>query len=174
MLTILTVIASAIGGALAFRLRGDSLFDQWTGTGTTGGRAFFALVMAVIAILASWSAGSLDWRLFLLAPAFFLGCIVGWPTGTESGQAAWWRVMARGVLWVTPAVLVLAALAYLDGGPVPWASAWLFLAGVLCPGALALGRFLPSTWSFIEPGHEAGEFLFGACLGAGLALAVLT
>lgn len=154
-----------IVGAALFRLRGSSIVAKWfhVQNATTIGRLIWSVGIAAASAGAVW-----HWWPVLTVPLWFAGCVVGWPTGTESltpppGQSRivfYGLITGRGLLWTVPAGAVWFALGF---GP------WVALAGLACLPALLLGAVIPSRVPGLAQGHELGEFIFGGIIGAALA-----
>jgi hypothetical protein len=148
-------------GAVLFRIRGG-----WLNLGSsTGGRAVWAVGMTIIPAL-------ITWKLAVLAPALFAGAVLGWWKSIDMGrnEGSWIQDAvlqeARGILWVLPAA---AAAAWALG----WWAVAVGISGVLCAPAYELGWRTPSTARNFTRGSELGELYFGACIGIGLAVAIL-
>lgn len=159
---VLVAASLPLAGALLFRVRGGWLALP----STTLGRCAWSIPMAGLATLASG-----DWWLLGLAPLLFIGCVLPWWGTIDLArmEGRYWRdvavMTARGLLWVAPA---LPLLAWRDG----WSSVALALAGLACAGLYELGWRTPSSVPGFARGAELGEVYFGAAIGAGLALAI--
>lgn len=148
-------------GALLFRIRGGWLDLP----STTLGRAVWSVGMTII-------PAAITWRLAVLAPALFLGCVLPWWKSIDMGrnegtllEDALWHTL-RGFLWVLPAVV---AGWWAIGA---WSSL-LLIPGGACAGLYELGWWTPSSVKDFTRGSEMGEVYFGASIGAALALAII-
>lgn len=145
--------------AAAFRLRGDAIWNEWTGTGTTGGRFLWAGVVS----LCLFAAGAGWWSLAAL-PVVFACAVPGWPASIDLGrnEGTWQKDFAlmtvRGALFTVPA----GALLVWQVGPqfIPFA-----LSGVFAGAAYELGWRLPIKWEYLRQGPPFGEFCFGFVVG---------
>ncbi len=155
------------GGAL-FWLRGSAYFEQLTGRGKTTADAVWAVGLALLTgFFVAW------WFPPVLALALWLGGRAPWWGSLSLGRdprfgsrdAQWARHSLRGLLWVGPTVLALAAV-----GQVPEALI-LFLVGGLCPVFYEAGYQIDSRWELLEP-TEFGEIFFGFAIAMALILAV--
>lgn len=148
-------------GAVLFRIRGGWLSLP----STTLGRAVWSVGMTLI-------PAAITWRLVVLAPALFLGCVLPWwqsiDMGRNEGTLARDAVFhtLRGALWVLPA----SAAGWWALGP--W-TLLVMIPGLLCAGWYELGWRTPSSVKHFTRGSELGEVYFGAAIGFGLALAIL-
>lgn len=160
------ILVGALVGAIGFRLRGSALFEEWTGRGATTARIVcWAIPMGLISLMAvPWYAAP------LVGLALYLGCLPGWYGALDLGHNDGHKVrdyivmFLRGLAWT-----VLAALVYAWAGNVPGAYG-LILAGALCPLAYTIGWAIPSTVPNLSRGPELGEVIFGAMIGAAVAL----
>lgn len=165
----LTILVAAIIGGIGFRLRGSAEFQQWTGRGATTARIVcWALpcgIMTAVMLDLAW------WWALAVGFAAWVGCLPPWwrtltmgrnpQEGTYAAQA--FRHAARGVLWGLPMAVVLG----LAG------AAWLpmLLASLTCWPAYELGYRISATpWGRRWGGTEYGEALFGAAMGAAIAM----
>jgi hypothetical protein len=151
-------------GAVLFRIRGGLLGDFGIrGVGTVASRGIYAvgLALATAALMG-------DYRLALLAPALFVGCVLPWwksiDIGTNEGNP--WRdallTSLRGILFTLPAGVVLWWLGY------QW---WPGLVGILAGPLYALGWQVPSKVRGFERGSAIGEALLGAIIGGSIGYA---
>lgn len=158
-------LLSAIACAAAFRLRGDAIWNEWTGSGTTGGRALWAGVVA----LCLFAAGA-GWWAVAAAPILFACAVPGWPGSIDLGrnEGSWLRdfgmMLLRGSLFTMPA----GALLVWQVGPefIPF-----MLAGWFAAPAYEVGWRVPVRWEYLRQGPPLGEFLFGAVIGAAIGAA---
>lgn len=157
----LVPLAFALLGAITFRVRGSALWDEITGTGTIGGRLQYAAILMLAAL-----AFKGDWRLLLLLPALWIGCLPAWfGHGLVPADLRRLAMNAlRGVLWLMPAGLLLWGLGYEDGwmlcvvgaasGPVYWLAYRIPFWRLDLAGHVVVG-----------PGTELAELGFGAWIG---------
>jgi len=151
-------------GALLFRIRGG--LQQIKLPTTTAGRLAWSIGMPLLAYGLRRDLG-----LMAMAPAFFLGAVVGMHgfidmgrnEGTLRGDAL--TALWRGPVFVWPAAGVIWLLGY----------AWvpLGIAGLLCPACYALGHWLPAGPRGLSGGAEKGEALFGAVVGIALSVTMV-
>lgn len=159
------ILISILVGAVAFRLRGSDLVHVTPIP--MEGRVIWSVAMAALAF---WLAGW-DERMLILAPAFFLGAVPGWKSTIDLGRVEGSRfrdalvMVVRGLVWTLPAGAVL----WFFGPPASWTFG---LAGLLCPLLYEIGWRVPLRIPHLRQGPELGELLFGAWLGATLALSV--
>lgn len=161
MIEVLAVVVGAIVGGVGFRLRGSALFEQWTGRGATTARIVcWAIPMSFVSLFAvPWMYAP------LVGVAFFLGALPGWYDSLDLQGIRDYAVMfLRGIAWT-----ILAAAVYWWAGNLHGA-ALITLAGALCPLAYAIGYAIPSTKPNLSQGPEIGEVIFGAMIGAAVAL----
>ena len=149
------IVASALAGAVAFRIRGGMLGPFLPWFGTTLSRLAWALSMGGVAF---WAGG---WRVALVAaPVAFLGSVFGWWSGLNPDYHgpivgrnepwSWWRMAWRGFVFAPFIGLACPALYWIgwrlrDQQHRPWSKHW---------------------WRAQEP----GEVLFGAWCGIGVYL----
>lgn len=154
-MTLIEIIAAAVLGAFAFRLRGG-----WPPLGSTfAARAVYGAILALMALLATKSPIAL-----LVAPAAFLGAFPGWCASLDLGRVEGEEWIDRGVMllrgfWFTAPIAVVVL--WMGGNP------WYFAAGLAC---------LPvyeACWTFLKSRQtEIAEYAFGAAIGGGLWLAL--
>lgn len=159
------ICLKAIACGSAFRLRGSALWDQWTGTGTTGGR----LIWAGTVTLCLFVAGAKLWALAAL-PIMFLCAVPGWPASIDLGrnEGTWLRdfliMTARGSLFTLPSGALLVWMV----GPqfLPFAA-----SGVLAGVCYEIGWRIPVRFEHLRQGPPLGEFIFGALIGGSIGFA---
>lgn len=180
---IFALIAGAVAGAAAFRVRGGWITDRRPGFSGQLQRLIYAAIMTAVMLAAGWPWPVDGWRLVLLAvtlvAAWFAGAVaLGTLGAIDSGRNEGTRVRdfamnsLRGLVYALPAAIVLAVFraAYGDPDGAWWAAA-LPLAGLLQGPLYDLAHSLRPM-----PRHPAtvyAEFAVGAALGAGAALAAL-
>lgn len=165
----MTLILAALAGALLFRGRGGafnrlacaiagrdsstvSLVSDWAA------RALYALGLAA---LAGVGVGAT----VVLAIVLLAGTPLGWFGALEARTLADLKLLAlRGLIFAAPAVVVLAWLG------LPGQAGIFLLAGPLCGPLYYAAARIPSRIPQLRQGPELGEALFGAVLGAALAL----
>ena len=154
-------LAAPVVLGIGFRLRGAAIFERVTGRGATTARI---VCFAIPAGLLAWGMG-FGWpHALAMGFAAWLGCLPPWWGSLDLGRqyGGFWQDFAlhtlRGLVWTAPMALVVWHV-----GGAWW---WLVLAGLLCGVAYeAANRARPTR------GTETGEVVFGALIGAGLALA---
>lgn len=159
---VVIILALAVG----FRLRGWEGFERITGRGATTARI---VCWAIPVGLASLALG-MSWLAALaMGIAAWVGCLPGWWGSLDMGrhEGGFWRDFAlhslRGVLWTAP----MAAVLWWFGGA--WWS--LVVAGAACGLIYEAGyRIAAIARGRMGGGTEIGEALFGAAIGAALAL----
>lgn len=173
---VVLVVLFALAGGAAFRARGSSLVHQFQAIPMEG-RIIWSLVAGGLC-----ASVTHDWWMLATIPAWFIGCIPGWFNTLDLGRdyADWetagmsrFRVWAeeaawmafRGILWTLPAGVVAAVL----GTPWPW-SAVLALSGIVCPLLYEAAWRIPIRIKHLTQGPEVGEALFGAWIGAMIAV----
>lgn len=164
------MIAAAVILALAvgFRLRGWGGFERITGRGATTARI---VCWAIPCGLAWWAlSGAPAWSALAMGVAAWLGAIAPWWGSLDLGRqyGGWGRDVlmhsARGVLWTLP----MAVVTWWFEAP-SWP--WLLAAGVLCGLIYEVGyRLADAARGRLGGGTEIGEVMFGAAIGAALAL----
>ena len=154
-------LLGAIVGAIGFRLRGSSWFEEVTGRGATTARIVcWAIPMGALSLT------NVPWQYsFLVGLGFFLGAIAGWwgclDLGRNEGSAArdYIVMFFRGILWTLPPTIVVYPFDATAG-------AAMLIAGALCPVAYTIGWLVPSKIPNLRQGPELGEFIFGGMIGA--------
>lgn len=162
-LDILLATLLTAGGAAIFRLRGSSLWHEWTGRGATTIRLIWGTYLGAVAFIVAPLAW---WVPPALAVAFWLGTIGPWwgslDLGRNEGSFARDFVLhtLRGFLWTLPAAAVLWFV-------VGWDAGWLLVAGGLCGVIYAIsGRV------YAARATENAEWAFGAAITASLLTAL--
>ncbi len=169
-MTWLAILASAVVGGIAWRVRGAA-FGSTTFSWVTSGVLVRLLSAVAMALVPALVHGPLA---LLLAPVLFLGMsLAGWgddfDIGRNGGQQAaeTASMSAWGLLAVAPAVVVLLWLRL-----SPWP---LLLAGLAFGPVYAatwhLGPRLPKVRRFAQGPTEWAEVVCGALIGAALAAA---
>lgn len=161
----MSVISAGIFALLcgaAMRLRGSDLWNKWTGTGTTGGRALWSVVVGAC-IWATYPS----YLTLLTIPLLFAGAVPGWPGSIDLGrnEGTWGKDFAlmtvRGLLFTFPAGAYMAWL--VDPSYLVFAFSGA-LAGVLYEAAWRI----PVKYEHLRQGPPLGEFLFGVAVGLSL------
>ena len=171
ILAFLFILVSAAGMACAIRLRGDAIWQMWTGTGATTARAMCGAVAMMIVGGAEIATGGLTWAPPLVGLGLFVGLTLPTMGAIDAGRGAGspWHDAAMNLLRGA-GLVALPTVALWWFGHAWWALA---AAGASTPAAYALGWMLPiRRWPF-QQGAPAAEGLLGLFLGAGLAAAVL-
>jgi len=184
---IFALVAGAAVGALAFRVRGGWLGDLWGVPGQSS-RLLYAALMAAVMLGAGWPWPVDGWRLALLFVAFvaawFIGAVALGTLGSidsgrnpDKGDGRHPRLRdfamnsLRGAAYALPAAIVLAVFRAVYGHPdAAWWAAALPLAGLL------QGPAYEASWRLRRMEQrptELAEWLTGAALGLGAALAAL-
>lgn len=159
--------AGALLGAILFRIRGGLLGDYGAELGTIVSRLAWAIGLASGGALVAW-----DWLILLIAPGLFVGCVIGWPSSIDMGrnEGTWLRdalgMLWRGPLWTVPAGATLVLVGYPHGY-------WFAASGLLCPVCYELGWRVPYSAKWAVDGSAWGEIIFGATIGAALAITVI-
>jgi len=161
----LLLIFVALACGSAFRLRGSEIWDRWTRTGTSGGRALWAGVAGL-----SLYSVSLDPMAAIALLLLYFAAIIGWPASIDLGrnEGTWARdfalMLARGLLFTLPAGAVMI---HAQG----WAFLPFALSGLLAAPLYEIAWRVPVRWDYLRQGPPLGEFLFGAAIGGSIGMA---
>lgn len=154
------ILVSAAAGAFAFRGRGGVFNEILGGHLTTqAGRSLYGIVLAALLI------GRLDLiGLALFAVAAFLGCLAPWFTDDRFCKtfSGFLLMTARGPAFTIPGTAVLWWFG------LPWLP--FGLSGLALGACYLLAAVIPSKIHDLEQGPALGEALFGAAVGAALAI----
>lgn len=166
-LYIILLVVSTIVGAIGFRLRGGLFNDKIKWGSTTARLAGFALPMAIITLLCFSTP---LWSIPLFVVTWWAGTVLGWWKSIDMGRnegsflADFCLQSLRGAIFAIPTVAALTVFIGL--------SPWLL---VMVAGGLACGLCYEAGWRLADKwdamgGTEYGEFIFGAVLGASMAI----